>query len=276
MKIFIQNFARRSILAVALIIGGGMLTACGVASDGGRANENANTNKSVAVENKSAPTPKPPETLQNKQSDALPEFKKGEDYKSSVRVKMLKAGWKPAPTAEAEKCGSGDSRCDEYPEMESCAGSGMGNCKFLWKRDEKVVAIFTIDSPYLFSDLEFEKPVKETKSPNLIGKYVYRSKHETGTDEFVYELKANNVAVYTSEQEGGDGQNKTGAWSFDEASKSVTITFPPQKKNDSGIDRDVPEQTFVFKAEGNTLKMMKEPKYDEGYIGFNGTVFKKL
>jgi hypothetical protein len=273
-----KNFKRFLIVAVALIIVGGMLTACGVTSDGGRANENANANKSVAAgENKSAPTPKTPETAQNKQSDALPEFKAEEDYTSSVRVKMLEAGWKPARSEDGDENCAGESKfCDDYPELEAGPAAGQGKAIFRWKRNDKVVNIFTVDGPPFFVRYEFENSSKQTKSPNLTGKYVYHSKHETGTDEFIYELKANNVAVYTSEQEGGDGQNKTGAWSFDESSKSITITFPPQKKNDSGIDQDVPEQTFVFKSEGNTLKMIKEPKYDEGYVGFNGTIFKKL
>lgn len=96
------------------------------------------------------------ESLKN---DSL-ELKKGEDYKSRVRVKMLKDGWKPAPTADADKCGSGDSTCDEYPEMESCAGTGLGNCKFRWQKGEKIVAIFTIGDPKIYDGYEIEKEVK--------------------------------------------------------------------------------------------------------------------
>jgi hypothetical protein len=33
------------------------------------------------------------------QTAGLPKFKNGEKYKS-VRVKMIKAGWKPSPTSE--------------------------------------------------------------------------------------------------------------------------------------------------------------------------------
>lgn len=74
---------------------------------------------------------------------SLPRLKKGESY-SSVRGKMIKAGWKPFHSPDADKCAAGDKRCEGRPEMESCAGTGLGNCKFLWKRRGKTVAVFTI------------------------------------------------------------------------------------------------------------------------------------
>lgn len=73
----------------------------------------------------------------------LPRIKKGESY-SRVRGKMIKAGWKPFQSPDADRCAAGDKRCEGRPEMESCAGTGLGNCKFLWKRRGKTVAIFTI------------------------------------------------------------------------------------------------------------------------------------
>lgn len=73
----------------------------------------------------------------------LPRLKKGESYRS-VRAKMIKAGWKPFHSPDADKCAAGDKRCEGRPEMESCAGTGLGNCKFLWKRRGKTVAVFTI------------------------------------------------------------------------------------------------------------------------------------
>ncbi len=96
--------------------------------------------------------------------DGLPEFKKGEDYKSGVREKLLKDGWKPSPTDEAQTCGSGDPTCDEFPEMEACAGTGLGNCKFRWEKNGKILAVFTIDDPQVYQSHEFEKAEKSPQA----------------------------------------------------------------------------------------------------------------
>lgn len=73
----------------------------------------------------------------------LPRIKKGESYRS-VRGKMIKAGWKPFHSPDADKCMPGDSRCQGRPEMQSCAGTGLGNCAFTWKRRGRMVTIFTV------------------------------------------------------------------------------------------------------------------------------------
>jgi hypothetical protein len=95
-------------------------------------------------------------TLNFAQTNALPKFKKNENYKS-VRAKMLKAGWKIAASADADKCKKGDIRCQERPEMESCAGTGMANCAFRWKKKNKVVLIFTVGENTVYSGFRFEK-----------------------------------------------------------------------------------------------------------------------
>jgi hypothetical protein len=78
----------------------------------------------------------------------LPTFAKRESY-ASVRTKMLAAGWAPFYSKDADPCLEDDSRCIdrsemEWPEMESCAATGLSNCRFLWKKDEKITAICTI------------------------------------------------------------------------------------------------------------------------------------
>lgn len=73
----------------------------------------------------------------------VPSFKKGEDY-GAVRTKMIKAGWVPFHASDADKCDSDDPRCTGRPEMVSCAGTGMANCKFLWKKDSRTVALCTV------------------------------------------------------------------------------------------------------------------------------------
>lgn len=77
------------------------------------------------------------------QTNGLPRFKKGESY-TSVRKKMIKVGWKPFRSPNADKCSKGDTRCQGRPEMESCAGTGEANCAFLWKRKGKTVSIYTV------------------------------------------------------------------------------------------------------------------------------------
>lgn len=85
----------------------------------------------------------------------LPRFKRGENY-ASVRAKMMKAGWKPFRAPDADKCMEGDERCEGRPEMQACAGTGKANCKFLWKRRGKTVAIFTVGEPAAYDGYEFQ------------------------------------------------------------------------------------------------------------------------
>lgn len=89
------------------------------------------------------------------QTAALPRFKKNEGYKS-VRVKMLKAGWKPFHAEDADVCGEGDERCQGRPEMQSCAGTGLANCRFLWKRKGKTAVIFTVGEDAVYDSYRFE------------------------------------------------------------------------------------------------------------------------
>jgi hypothetical protein len=73
----------------------------------------------------------------------LPSFSAGESY-SSVRTKMANAGWEPFHAPDADQCSEDDKRCVGRPEMESCAGTGKANCKFLWKKSDNVTAICTV------------------------------------------------------------------------------------------------------------------------------------
>ena len=75
------------------------------------------------------------------QGSGLPRFRKHESY-STVRIKMLKAGWKPYHASDADEC-NGDERCEGRPEMKICSGTGMAFCVFLWKRNGKTAYIQT-------------------------------------------------------------------------------------------------------------------------------------
>ena len=77
------------------------------------------------------------------QTTDLPRFEKHESY-SGIRIKMLKLGWKPHHAKDADTCLEGDTHCVGRPEMEACAGTGLGNCRFLWKKRGQTVAICTV------------------------------------------------------------------------------------------------------------------------------------
>lgn len=76
-------------------------------------------------------------------ASGMPQFQKNEPY-ADVRTKLLAAGWQPFHADDADTCESGDPRCEGRPEMESCAGTGQANCKFLWKKQSRVLAICTV------------------------------------------------------------------------------------------------------------------------------------
>jgi hypothetical protein len=82
-------------------------------------------------------------------------LKKGESYRS-IRAKMIKAGWKPLHAPDADVCQAGDKRCAGRPEMQSCAGTGMANCRFLWKRKGKTVVILTVGETAVYDTYKFE------------------------------------------------------------------------------------------------------------------------
>lgn len=73
----------------------------------------------------------------------LPQFKKDQDY-GSIRNEMIRLGWNAFHSENADTCSDSDTRCQGRPEMEGCAGSGMGNCKFLWEKNNKKIAICTV------------------------------------------------------------------------------------------------------------------------------------
>ncbi|WP_292758378.1 hypothetical protein [Methylophaga sp. UBA2689] len=86
------------------------------------------------------------------QTSALPNFDENERY-SSVRLKMLEAGWEPFLAKEADTCTEGDLRCEGRPEMQVCAGTGKANCKFLWKKEENMTAICTVGEVAVFDSV---------------------------------------------------------------------------------------------------------------------------
>lgn len=113
-----------------------------------------------AAENKTASNKHSNENPAKTQADGLPELKKGEDYKTSVRPKMLKAGWKPARSKQADLCGSQEPDCDEFDEYESKTGSDLstGRINFRWQKGNKFVEISASEGKaYSFESYQFQK-----------------------------------------------------------------------------------------------------------------------
>lgn len=144
----------KSFLKIILFFTIAILTACGYDNNlggGGQLQNTANAaneaNTANIAENKETENKPTPTANVNKQVDEIPKFSEGEEYKK-VREKLIKAGWTPFKSKDAGKCSGDDERCKDFPEMESCAGTGLGNCRYLWKKNNKTLAIFTIgDSP---------------------------------------------------------------------------------------------------------------------------------
>lgn len=92
-----------------------------------------------------------PQVSYSQYSD-IPKLTEHESY-SNVREKMIKAGWKPYTSNEADTCLKGDSRCEGRPEMLACAGTGMANCKFTWEKQDNIIAICTVGEDAKFEDM---------------------------------------------------------------------------------------------------------------------------
>lgn len=96
----------------------------------------------------------------------LPTFSQNEGY-AAVRQKMQAAGWQPFHSPDADVCPQDDVRCQGRPEMEACAGTGMANCRFLWQKDGKTIAVMTAGEDAAFSG--FEQVGGVTASTNFEG-----------------------------------------------------------------------------------------------------------
>ena len=90
-------------------------------------------------------------------ADRLPNFPKRQAY-GQARASLLKLGWKPATKKidPDNDCSKFDDRCREYPEADSCSGSGEGPCRFDWIGPQgSLVAVYTKgESPPIVSGTE--------------------------------------------------------------------------------------------------------------------------
>lgn len=95
-----------------------------------------------------------------------PSFALDEAY-GSVRTKMLAHGWSPYTSPQADQCSPDDERCRGRPEMESCAGTGMAPCRFLWTKGQMIVAVLTVgeENPVI-RNLESAGELRTTSRPS--------------------------------------------------------------------------------------------------------------
>lgn len=79
----------------------------------------------------------------------IPNIRYGTPY-ADVRGALISEGWSPSKETDADTCdASRDARC--HPEMQACAGTGEGNCRYTWRKDGRLLTVFTVDDPPLFS-----------------------------------------------------------------------------------------------------------------------------
>jgi hypothetical protein len=74
----------------------------------------------------------------------MPVFAADESY-TTIREKLISAGWAPFHAPDADTCSETDMRCKDRPEMKNCSGIGLAYCEFLWKKEGKLLRIYTAD-----------------------------------------------------------------------------------------------------------------------------------
>jgi hypothetical protein len=79
----------------------------------------------------------------HKLASALPTFPKNSLY-GDARTALIALGYQPVKLPDADKCdvASDYARC--FPERQSCAGTGLAQCNFVWRRTERVIIVGTI------------------------------------------------------------------------------------------------------------------------------------
>lgn len=96
--------------------------------------------QAICVSNSSAPVSTNAKT---RSLASLPSFPKSTMYRDA-REKLTKLGWRPVTLPDADKCMKGDIRCENFPEMWHCAGTGNATCRFTWRRNDLLIQVMGI------------------------------------------------------------------------------------------------------------------------------------
>jgi len=77
-------------------------------------------------------------------SEAIPKFRTSISY-DEARENLIALGWEPATTSkDPSRCALGmEDRCEKYPEVESCAGTGVAPCNLLWRKNGVLISVGT-------------------------------------------------------------------------------------------------------------------------------------
>ncbi len=75
-------------------------------------------------------------------AEPLPKLRRDQDY-GRTRQALVSAGWEPVTLPGADACMDGDERCAGRKEMFACAGSGLAQCVFTWRRGGTVIDVVT-------------------------------------------------------------------------------------------------------------------------------------
>lgn len=233
-------------------------------SDNGKAGESA------------APTAATPKKEETKQADIFADFKKGADYKTDIRPKLIKDGWKTARTTEGdENCASGSSLCGEFPELEAGPAAGLGNIIFRWEKDGRVLKIYTVDSPPIYQNHELEKPApKQTSTAaEISGKYLHRYTEDYG-GEISFDFKSDKKVAFQWMQEDVAWKGN-GTWVWNEAAKTLTATVFVEPDDEFAAPNEkaaARKEVYVFSRSGANLKLINTPPNMEFY---KNRLFKK-
>lgn len=77
-------------------------------------------------------------------AERLPSFPKNTDYREARRS-LIGLGYKPVTLPDSDTCETGDGRCEGFPEMHSCAGTGLAQCVFVWKsKSDRLIEVITV------------------------------------------------------------------------------------------------------------------------------------
>lgn len=279
MKSFTKQMPGRvSILIIALIVCISISSACSSSNNTGNnssksvaaVGENqANASEKTAANAKELPKPTPAI-----QADEPPTFKKGEDYKTSVREKLLKAGWKPARSDEGEmNCEGGGSFCEEFPELDGGPAAGQGKAIFRWERGGKILLIYTVDDPPFYSEQQIGKSGTDDKTNDISGKYVYRYTEDYG-GKISFVFKQDKKLDYEWAQEDVTWKGG-GHWIWDEGKQTLTATVFTEPDADSAAESENTsprKEVFIFQKVGNNLKLTAPPV---GMNSYKGKIFQK-
>lgn len=106
--------------------------------------------------------------------------------------------------------------------------------------------------------------VTSVNAQTVVGKYYTDTKIDDGRNDFrlLFDLREKGVAVYSNEQNGEQTQSRKGTWTHNKRTNRITVTLPPVRENPM-MGQEV-KLTFVFKVEGERLKLISSKPYNDG------------